>query len=245
MATLETGGVRYGASGGKIMKRSALAGFGLVLLFAGPIMGADLSVKAPAANLSSVYDWTGCYAGIHSGGLFVQQDWAGLGADKDTGLLLGGQLGCNYQVSTWVFGVQGDGAWSNASGTHSDVLALTDEWKTDSLASVTGRFGYAWDRLLAYAKGGGAWTHEKYDTATTATTTTFSTTVSMASATRSGWSVGGGFEYAITNNISMFFEYDFYDFGTRTVSFSGTSQSIGIRDRDSVVKVGGNWKFSW
>jgi outer membrane immunogenic protein len=230
------------------MKRSLLAGLGLVSLFTGPVVAADLPVKAPAAKPSPVYNWTGCYGGAHFGSLFVQQNWAGLGADNDAGLVLGGQLGCNYQISTWVFGVQGDGAWSNASGTHNDVAGLTDEWKTDSLASVTGRFGYAWDRLLAYTKGGGAWKHDKYDIATTATAAAFSTAVATASETRSGWTVGGGFEYAITNNLSMFFEYDFYDFGTKTVGFTsaaGGPQTVDIRDRDSLIKVGGNWKFNW
>jgi outer membrane immunogenic protein len=180
-----------------------------------------LAVKAPAAKPVPAYSWTGCYGGVHFGSLFSQQDWGPRGSDDDTGLVLGGQLGCNYQISSWVFGVQGDLAWSDASGTHADQVstALTDEWKTDSLASVTGRFGYAWDRLLAYGKGGGAWKRDKY--------------------------VGGGFEYAIISNLSMFFEYDFYDFGTKTVGFSGVSQPVDIRDRDSVVKLGGNWKFSW
>jgi hypothetical protein len=41
----------------------------------------------------------------------------------------------------------------------------------------------------------------------------------------------------------MFFEYDFYDFGTRTVGFG--AQPVDIRDRENLVKVGGNWKFGW
>jgi outer membrane immunogenic protein len=220
------------------MKRSVLAGIGLVPLFAGAVMAADLPLKAPAAKVSPVYNWTGCYAGLHFGSLWSQNDWGVLGSDDDSGLLAGGQLGCNYQVSTWVFGVQGDGAWSDASGTHTDqVSGLTDEWKTNSLASVTGRFGYAWDRLLAYGKGGVAWTHDRYDTGFAAT-----------SETRNGWTVGGGFEYAITNNVTMFFEYNYYDFGSKTVSIAagpGVSEIADIHDRDSVVKVGANYKFNW
>jgi outer membrane immunogenic protein len=212
------------------MKRSVLVGLGLIPFFTGPIMAADLAVKAPAAKLSPVYNWTGCYAGAHFGSLFVQQDWAGVGANHDTGLMVGGQLGCNYQISTWVFGIQGDAAWSDATGTLTDQVS---QWKTDSLASVTGRFGYAWDRLLSYGKAGGAWKHVKYDNG-----------VATPSETRDGWTVGGGFEYAIINNVTMFFEYDFYDFGTRTVGF-GRAAAVDIRDRDSLVKVGGNWKFSW
>jgi outer membrane immunogenic protein len=223
------------------MKNSVLAGLGLVSLFAGPVMAADLPAKTPyvKAPPAYVYSWTGCYGGVNFGSVFVQQDWGVLGADRDTGLTLGGQAGCNYQISSWVFGIQGDAAWSDASGTHTDnvsstdVNTVTDQWKKDMLASVTGRAGYAWDRLLAYGKGGAAWTHNKYDISGGPT----------ASETRDGWTVGGGFEYAITNHVTMFFEYDFYDFGTRTVSFGG--QPVDIRDRESLVKVGGNWKFGW
>jgi len=129
--------------------------------------------------------------------------------------------------------------WSDASGTHVDqVSGGTDQSKINSLSSVTGRVGYAWDRLLTYAKGGGAWTHDKYEIFD-------STTFLTASETRSGWTVGGGFEYAIISNLSMFFEYNFYDFGTRTVGFTGSPQLVDIRERESVVKVGANWKFGW
>jgi outer membrane immunogenic protein len=223
------------------MKSSLLVSFGLVPLFATPIMAADLPVKAPALKAAPLYNWTGCYGGANFGSLFAQKDWGALGSHDETGLLVGGQLGCNYQVSTWVFGVQGDIAWSDASGTNVDqVSGGTDQSKIDSLSSVTGRVGYAWDRLLTYAKAGGAWTHDKYDM--------FNNTTVSASETRSGWTVGGGFEYAIVSNLSMFFEYNFYDFGTRTVGFTtaaGSSQLVDIRERESVVKVGANWKFSW
>jgi hypothetical protein len=44
------------------------------------------------------------------GSLFKQQDWGALGSNDGTGLVVGGQRGCNYQLSTWVFGIQGDAA---------------------------------------------------------------------------------------------------------------------------------------
>jgi outer membrane immunogenic protein len=225
------------------MKGSFLVSVGLVSLFAGPVIAADLPVKA--APPPAPYNWTGCYAGGHFGSLFEESSWGALGSHDGTGLLLGGQVGCNYQLSTWVFGIQGDAAWSNLSGTHADQLnvGLTDETKIDLLSSLTARFGYAWGRLLAYGKAGGAWTHENYNIQF-ADTATFAST----SDTRSGWTIGGGFEYAITNNFTMFFEYNYYDFGTQTISFAsvaGSSLLSDIRERDSVVKVGANWKFNW
>jgi outer membrane immunogenic protein len=213
---------------------AGLAGLGFASMFISPVMAADLPAKT-VVKAEPAYSWTGCYAGAHFGSLHEQQDWGLPGSDDESGLLLGGQLGCNYQVSTWVFGVQGDAAWSDLTGSHTDqVSGLTDEWKTDTLASVTGRFGYAWGHLLAYGKGGVAWTHNAYDISG-------GTTFPTASETRTGWTAGGGLEYAYTNNLSMFVEYNFYQFGTQTVGFS-PSGSLDIRDRSSVVKVGLNWK---
>jgi outer membrane immunogenic protein len=219
----------------KMSVLTGLAGVGLVALFAGPTMAADIPpVKAPAVKVQPAYNWTGCYGGMHFGSVFTQQDWGVNGSDDDGGLVVGGQVGCDYQFSNWVIGAQGDLAWSNASGTHADGVtpALTDEWKTNALGSVTGRVGYAFDQLLPYAKAGTAWRHDNYDINEAIT----------ASETRNGWTVGGGFEHTVTRNLSMFFEYDYYDYGTRTVGFA--SGPIDIKDRESVVKVGANWRFN-
>src|SRR5438270_3685075 len=80
---------------------------------------------------------------------------------------LGGvQVGCNYQAGTWVFGIQGDYDWTNAKTDNTNVfltnfngfgLTVVNHTEIKSIASVTGRVGYAWDRFLLYGKGGGAW----------------------------------------------------------------------------------------
>ena len=63
------------------------------------------------------------------------------------------QGGCNYQV-----GKVGDYDWANidSSGTNFLVAGLSDETRIKSLASIAGRLGYTWDRLLGYIKAGGA-----------------------------------------------------------------------------------------
>ena len=50
------------------------------------------------------------------------------------------------------------------TGSNNNVLfpATTDQSNIRSLASVTGRVGYAWDRFLLYVKGGGAWERDDY-----------------------------------------------------------------------------------
>ena len=234
---------------GTVMKKLLLAGV-CFSAWVGSAVAADMAVKTKAPAYTPPYSWTGCYGGINFGSMFGHKDWrvtadgASISGQDVTDLVLGGQLGCDYQVGTWVFGIQGDYDWTNANGTAADQVAvgLTDQSHISSYSSVTGRLGYAMDRWLPYFKGGGAWTHDKYNTFTTVGNAPFSS----ASETRAGFTVGGGLEYAIVSNLSIFVEYDYADFGTRTNGFAtvlGTTQFADIRERESLVKVGLNWKF--
>jgi outer membrane immunogenic protein len=229
------------------MKKMLLTGTALVTLVSGSAMAADLSrpPRAPApvytkAPMMPAFTWTGCYIGGNGGGVWAKKDWTGgaISSSSPNSGLAGGQVGCNYQVSTWVFGVQGDFDWTNASATGFDALGGTDRSKIKSLASVTGRLGYAWDRFLVYGKGGGAWESDEYTVSSLGL-------VSTASETRTGWTVGGGGEYAFTNWLTGFVEYDFYDFGTKSNTFAGTlgTFNVNIKETKSVAKAGLNIKF--
>jgi outer membrane immunogenic protein len=241
------------------MKKILLATVAITVL-AAPALAADLRVKAPLykAPPPVYYSWTGCYLGGNIGGLWVRKDFSidaipgrptgtSLGGHDASSFIGGVQAGCNYQVGAWVFGIQGDYDWADAVGTHADpfFVGFTDRSRTSSLGSVTGRVGYAWDRFLGYVKGGGAWERDNYTAIFTAT----GATIATASETRGGWTVGIGGEYAFTNNLSGFIEYDYYDFGTRAVTAISPAGfvfgSIDIRERKSVVKAGLNWKFGW
>ena len=220
---------------------------------------ADLPVKAPIykAPVVAAYNWTGCYVGGHFGGLWANKDWTlttpgaaafgePLGSHDANSWLGGAQVGCNYQFANrFVIGIQGDYAWTDADGSHIDSVdpTVTDRTRIKSLASVTGRVGYAWDRFLGYVKGGGAWVRDEYDPFVTATGAPFDS----ASETRSGWTVGAGGEYAFNNYLSGFVEYNYYDFGTRTLTFldpaGAFSDNIDIKQNVHVVKAGLNFRF--
>ena len=58
-------------------------------------------------------------------------------------------------------------------------------------------------------KGGGAWERDRYEFRT------LGATFFSASQTRGGWTVGVGGEYAFTDSLSGFVEYNYYDFGDR------------------------------
>ena len=234
------------------MKKMFLAGTALLTVVSGSALAADMRpARAPvytkAPMMAPAFSWTGCYVGANVGGLWATKNWSGVASSSQdiSGGLGGGQVGCNYQVNTWVFGIQGDYDWTNVSGTAADAALLgnTDRSTIKGLASVTGRVGYTWDRFLGYVKGGGAWENDSYDITATATGVTRAT----ASETRTGWTLGVGGEYAFTDFLTGFVEYDYYDFGTKQNSFTSTTAPttvlIDIKERKSVAKVGVNFKL--
>ena len=77
----------------------------------------------------------------------------------------GVQAGCNYQVGAFVFGSARRLRLDRCEGLAyvATVRGSQQHSRIRSLASVTGRIGYAWDRFLGYVKGGGAWERDGYD----------------------------------------------------------------------------------
>jgi outer membrane immunogenic protein len=241
------------------MKKLLLAGLAVTALLGGSASAADLArpvpVYAPPPPVVAFFTWTGCYVGGNVGGLWAKSDWndtilGDFGNNTANGVLGGAQAGCNYQVGGWVFGIQGDYDWTNAKNTNANPFAvagfvLTDQAQIKSLASVTGRVGYAWDRFLGYVKGGGAWVQGNYDFLVNG----FS--VASASATQSGWTVGVGGEYAFLNWLTGFVEYDYYNFSNSnsntlvcTPALCGIpAANVGFKTNINVVKVGLNFKF--
>jgi outer membrane immunogenic protein len=202
------------------------------------------------------------------------------------GLLAGGQVGCNLQFATnWVVGVEADASWANPQGgggsnqqTRTGTLignlpGFTTvvsssgfaSSKTDFIATATGRLGYTFGRLgqgMVYAKGGAAWTRDKYEfygqVSTTAclqivlpaqcavNTTTITPFNFAASVTRVGWTVGAGVEWAFWDAWSVKLEYDYLDFGSRTVTFNDPvfgPATIDVSQHISEVKLGVNYRF--
>jgi outer membrane immunogenic protein len=140
--------------------------------------------------------------------------------------------------------------------------------RTDFIATATGRLGYTFGRLgegMVYAKGGAAWAHDKYQfngqvlTAPCGAVTigplfpqcvlvnSFVTPFNFGvSETRVGWTVGAGVEWAVWANWSVKLEYDYLDFGSRTVTFNDPllgAANISVTERISEVKLGVNYRF--
>jgi len=251
------------------MKGILLAGTAVFL--SSSAFAADLPsrmpAKAPIASSVPV-SWTGCYVGVHAGAGWAHTDFSDptgfniapvgdvIGVNGGAGFVGGGQLGCDYQFATnWVVGLAGDFAWADIDGQENDPffagktfgVPLTVHSRTDFLATATGRVGYAWDHYLVYAKGGAAWSHNKYDVNNFACII-FVSCYSNATDTRLGWTAGGGFEWAFTPNWSALVEYNHYGFGTKSYTFVDPNNPAGpavfdVKQNIDVVKVGVNYRF--
>jgi outer membrane immunogenic protein len=256
------------------MKKFLLSGIALAAFVAGPALAADLPPRpAPmpykAPPVITYYSWTGCFIGGNGGGIWANKNWTVGAGDPSIGVagitagsafgshsissgIGGAQIGCDYQFAgNWVIGIQADYDWMNGRGSGTDAVntaffgvpGYTDQSNISNLGSVTGRLGYAFDRFLGYVRGGVAWERDNYAIFNPA-----GLGLATASETRTGWTVGIGGEYAFTNWISAFAEYDYYDFGTKNNRMlTGTGvlfDSVDIRERQSVFKVGLNLRWN-
>jgi outer membrane immunogenic protein len=114
--------------------------------------------------------------------------------------------------------------------------------KSDWQGSARGRVGWAFNQILLYATGGWAFAHitNTYDT------TAFGGGFASISGTRSGWTVGGGAEYALNKNWSLRAEYRYSDFGNvadqSSIAFFPATR-VNRHITESQVQAGFSYKF--
>jgi outer membrane immunogenic protein len=237
------------------MKATLFGGAAATLLTVSAF-GADLGLPPAAPTPPPPFSWTGCYGGGQVGGGFGQKDltdtvgtFAGFSgfasANLDiSGYMLGGQIGCDYQfASNWVIGIEGAAAGGSIGGSTTVVPpGATFKETTDFLTSVTARVGFAWDHWLLYAKGGGAWAGDRYSAIGVFGGTAFDL---EGLETRLGWTAGGGIEWAFWRNWSVKLEYDYYGFGSRSVTFidpnTGNTGPANIKQTIQVIMLGLNF----
>jgi len=240
----------------------------IIGLGASQASAADLPRKAPAyvPPAPPPFSWTGCYVGANIGAGWQKNRPLDpllpidLGDVTDTGIVGGGQIGCDYQFagSGFVVGFQGmfDGAGINGSAflpfAYAGDTTMSYAFKTDWFGTLTGRAGYAvMLQALLYIKGGGAWVHTK-NTNADPSGTFYPPYEGTASVTRSGWLIGAGLEYAFWRNWSVFVEYNYIDLGNRNLSLTydcggscGFANPYTFQDKQTLqtVLVGVNWRF--
>jgi outer membrane immunogenic protein len=228
------------------MKKFAAGCVAFGVLFAAQCAGAaDLSVaplytKAPPA-LAPAYNWSGFYLGVNGGGGWGHSNWDTSATRIGTsGGLVGGTAGYNYQFNNnVVLGVEGDIDWAHINGTNTSAGCVAgcttgDTW----LSTVRGRLGYAFGGIMPYVTGGLAVGDIK------ASTPGFP----GASATNTGWTAGGGVEFALpgTSNWTAKAEYLHVDLGRFNcgVNCNGTPTD-NVSAHNDIVRAGVNYRFGW
>ena len=211
-----------------------------------------LAIKAMPAAASPAVDWTGLYLGLNAGYSFGGSSWndsvtgASTGNFGTYGFLFGGTLGANYQAGPLVFGIEGDGAWTDPSGfgtfTSSALCTGGCQTANDWLATVRGRTGYAFDRYLIYATAGAAFGDVKAGYSNHPASDT----------TEPGWTVGAGVEGSFAPHWSAKVEYLFVDLnnGSCTTDCAIANANgapvvpnVAVKFNESMVRAGVNYRF--
>jgi outer membrane immunogenic protein len=263
----------------------ALAAVAVVL--GDPAMAADLSLNPliyrPLPRVVVPAYWTSCYVGGNVGGI-VENDSPNIGVVDPTGfataalaagvipttfshgranVIGGGQLGCNYQVGSWVFGIETDFDATRLDRDETINTAVRGLGSSSTvsqnlhwLGTTRGRVGVAWDNFLFYASGGAAYGSVDY-TYTLLNNAPGGRSVSVAaadSATQVGWTIGGGVEVGLAG-WSWKAEYLYYDLGDHTLNapctllgggpcvVPNTVFSANYQNRGSIARIGLNYRF--
>lgn len=234
----------------RILGAYAVAG----LLALGSAQAADFGTKKPGPTLPVIaqFSWTGFYVGAQAGGRwgtdrsreYVTATGVFTGFQRSfdpAGYVAGLHGGYNRQFGRFVAGAEGDIEFSNYRGGHAAGFAIGIRSKSNLQGSLRARLGFLpMDRLMLYATGGVAFGSIRY--------TFFNGGLGLIehnTKTRTGWTVGGGAEYAITNNILARVEYRYTDWGRNAydslVTFPGSTYRH--HPRDHAVRGGVTYKF--
>lgn len=210
----------------------------------------------PAA--AQTKNWTGPYAGVHVGYGWADVDHrqtnggmpVGPYSYDAEGLLAGVTVGYNHQMQQLVLGIEAEGGYMDITGTGRIPSSTPPNYQALDVDGgfyglIAGRIGFAFDRTLVYGKGG--WAYMDGDAGQKTTKPGYITHRSEAF---QGFVYGAGVEHALTERMSIKFEWLRFDFDSVTGDQqSVTDAPIGFRYTNKTdfqpdtFKLGVNFKF--
>ena len=179
-------------------------------------MAADAVVYDPAPPAAPIvapgFDWTGPYIGVQAGYGFGEIDNLPGSVDAD-GFLGGVHAGYNFDLGGFVIGAEIDYDFANieADGGFGEI---------DGIARGKLKGGVDLGRVLPYITGGIA--HATADTV-------------LGDFSDTGWAVGGGVDFAATDNIVLGAEYLYHDFS----DFDDTGLDVNVH----TIKAKASFRF--
>ena len=227
-----------------------------VLLPMPSALAADLDVPPPEMR-PAYFDWSGPYIGIFGAAVAVDGTFDGTCttggvacAPPDIDIYTnyehsgigyaGGFLaGWNYQMDSFVFGVEGDWAFGGTVATN-DEPGVDTKISFDNMATLRARAGFALDNTLLYVTGGLAAVDMEFGA--------MMSTEQSDSQWVYGWTAGGGLEHAFTPNFSGRIEYLYVDLEDADFSLSSGGNTLDVTqsfDDIHMVRVGLTYNFGW
>jgi outer membrane immunogenic protein len=210
-----------------------------VLGFCGSAAAADLPVRSAVAPvpIQSTPDWSGVYVGGNIGYGFGRTTNLPETTAKIEGIVGGVQGGAQWQGGPFVIGIEGDIQISLQD--HDFVApiggtAVSVKEQVPWFGTARLRAGFAFDRVLVYATGGGAYVNLKVSGATGGP-------VLSDKVTHAAWTGGGGVEVMLSDKWSGKLEYLYLDTGTVTLNPGGTPVTGKLRDQ--IARIGLNYHF--
>jgi outer membrane immunogenic protein len=239
------------------------------------VSAADLGARhySPLVRLET-FDWSGLHIGITGGGAFdghdpgfsfenVPPDSVALlphGADLTSkGGLVGGEIGYDIVTGGWLLGVEGDISWTNFGDrdTHRvdentaiglPPITFATNYQMDWISTVRGRIGIPFDHFLVYGTGGLAFADVSMNTTVTVGDPPIGQLVGSTEKTKAGWTLGGGAEYALCNNITIKTEAMWFDLGSISLNAAAPALTNSSLDVDQkiegvIARAGIGYKF--
>lgn len=210
----------------------------VLTLLAGTAYAADAVVEpeaAPVAELTPAFVWSGGYVGLQGG-----YGWTDVDVDVDfdpgfsdsfdaNGGFAGLYAGYNFQSGSFVGGIEADinKAWIDETALVGPIEADTE---LDWFGSIRGRAGFAFDRALVFGTAGVAFASASADVLGESYDLNYT-----------GWTIGGGAEYAVTDNITLRGEYRYYDFGSDDFDVGPVNVEADLRMH--AISFGAAYKF--
>jgi outer membrane immunogenic protein len=166
------------------------------------------------------YSWAGPYLGGNLGYAWgkVQNSLT-----KPSGFVGGAQAGYNWQMGSWVLGLEADIQATGADDTFAP-WKFSNPW----FGTLRGRVGYAFSNIMFYGTGGLAFGELRGET--------FGLSESHTTA---GWTAGAGAEFGFAPNWSAKVEYLYVDLSKSQFTITGAPNGY----RFGVVRAGVNYHF--
>lgn len=255
------------------------AAFSAALLLGTPVQAGDYNWSGAYVGIHGGYGW-----GDHDGTFTVEGvdpdthfPPSAARSYELNGGFGGGQIGLNFQHESFVFGIEADASYADIDGSVSGTTQTFGTWgsytkdittEIEWLGTLRGRLGVDVGPALIYGTGGFAWAKTDGEQVTVFNGGLVLPAaggggpaglhaVSSDDKWLTGWTAGGGVEWALSKSWSLKGEYLYVDLGSADYRYVGTKTGIGggaagdPHDTDGfagdlniqTVKIGLNYKF--